>query len=65
MQVFNNIQTKTQAAQQTILVSQLTNGLLDPALPMLGPVTDGGIIVANTELDECSLGEFPRNLYGL
>ena len=82
MQVLKNVQTKTQTAQRTIFVNELTDGLLDPAVPMLGPVADGGIIVANTApgcwgvvrvtfraplkaLDECSLGDFPRNLYGL
>lgn len=34
--------------QRTVFVNELTNGLLDPAAPMLGPVADGGIIVANT-----------------
>src|SRR5690606_4618152 len=29
-------------------VNELTNGLLDPAAPMLGPVADGGVIIANT-----------------
>jgi len=36
------------AAQRTVFVTELTNGILDPALPMLGPVADGGVIVANT-----------------
>jgi formamidase len=35
-------------AQETVLVSTFTNGVLDPAKPMLGPVRDGGHIVANT-----------------
>ena len=33
---------------ETVFVNEFTNGLLDPALPMLGPVRDGGHIVANT-----------------
>ena len=33
---------------QTVFVDQLTNGILDPDQPMLGPVRDGGHIVANT-----------------
>jgi formamidase len=33
---------------ETIFVNEFTDGLLDPALPMLGPVRDGGHIVANT-----------------
>lgn len=35
-------------ARESIFVNQLTNGLLDPNDKMLGPVKDGGIIVANT-----------------
>lgn len=35
-------------SKQTLFVSELTNGLLDPEERMLGPVKDGGIIVANT-----------------
>jgi formamidase len=33
---------------QTVFVDQFTNGILDPQRPMLGPVRDGGHIVANT-----------------
>lgn len=36
------------SGQRTVFVDELTNGLLDPSLPMLGPVADGGVIVANT-----------------
>jgi len=32
---------------QTVFVGEFTNGLLDPDRPMLGPVADGGTIVAN------------------
>ncbi|WP_144932758.1 acetamidase/formamidase family protein [Paenibacillus sp. 32O-W] len=35
-------------AQETVYVSTFTDGILDPAKPMLGPVRDGGHIVANT-----------------
>ena len=35
-------------ATRTVFVSQLTNGILDPDEPMLGPVQDGGTILANT-----------------
>jgi len=35
-------------ANETVLVDQFTDGVLDPAKPMLGPVCDGGHIVANT-----------------
>ncbi|HEY8346230.1 MAG TPA: acetamidase/formamidase family protein [Symbiobacteriaceae bacterium] len=34
--------------RETVFVDQFTNGILDPAQPMLGPVRDGGHIVANT-----------------
>ncbi|HCL80505.1 MAG TPA: acetamidase [Synergistaceae bacterium] len=32
----------------TVFVNQFTDGVLDPSKPMLGPVRDGGYIVANT-----------------
>lgn len=35
-------------ACQTVYVNEFTNGVLDPAQPMLGPVKSGGHIVANT-----------------
>lgn len=35
-------------SRDTVLVDQYTDGVLDPAKPMLGPVRDGGHIVANT-----------------
>ncbi|MBQ0059906.1 MAG: acetamidase/formamidase family protein [Lachnospiraceae bacterium] len=35
-------------AVQTIYVNEFTNGILGPEVPMLGPVKDGGFIVANT-----------------
>lgn len=38
----------TCAAMRTVFVNQFTNGILDPGQPMLGPVADGGTIVANT-----------------
>lgn len=38
----------TGAARETILVDTFTDGILDPERPMLGPVRDGGHIVANT-----------------
>ncbi|WP_019122269.1 acetamidase/formamidase family protein [Brevibacillus massiliensis] len=37
-----------QAAQETVYVNTFTNGVLDPSQPMLGPVRNGGHIVANT-----------------
>jgi acetamidase/formamidase len=33
---------------ETVFVAEFTNGILDPQQPMLGPVRDGGHIVANT-----------------
>jgi acetamidase/formamidase len=39
---------ETKAAYGTVFVNQFTDGVLDPSKPMLGPVKDGGIIVANT-----------------
>jgi formamidase len=39
---------KIEAGSETVFVDQFTDGLLDPARPMLGPVKDGGHIVANT-----------------
>jgi len=38
----------TAKASRSVFVTELTNGVLDPALPMLGPVADGGVIIANT-----------------
>lgn len=35
-------------ACETLFVNTFTNGILGPDVPMLGPVKDGGIIVANT-----------------
>ncbi len=34
--------------KRTVFVNELTDGLLDPNKPMLGPVEDGGYIVANS-----------------
>ncbi len=38
----------SQLAVESLSVDTFTDGLLDPAKPMLGPVQDGGTIVANT-----------------
>jgi len=35
-------------ACETLFVNTFTNGILGPNVPMLGPVKDGGVIVANT-----------------
>jgi len=47
-QVANNRIERVDAGAETLFVNEFTDGLLDPALPMLGPVRDGGHIVANT-----------------
>lgn len=35
-------------AKRTVLVNEFTNGILGPDVPTLGPVADGGTIIANT-----------------
>jgi formamidase len=40
--------SKLTSVADEVKVDQFTNGLLDPSLPMLGPVADGGHIVADT-----------------
>lgn len=35
-------------ARRSVVVDEYTNSLLDPGEPMLGPVEDGGTIIANT-----------------
>ncbi|WP_324718042.1 acetamidase/formamidase family protein [Carboxydochorda subterranea] len=42
------IEVGERTASRTVLVSTFTNGILDPGAPMLGPVQDGGTIIANT-----------------
>src|ERR1700731_4361256 len=37
-----------ETGRETVYVDQYPDGLLDPTRPMLGPVKDGGHIVANT-----------------
>jgi len=36
------------AASRSVVVQEFTNSVLDPSQPMLGPVQDGGTIIANT-----------------
>ncbi len=51
-----NLQKETKAARpssngsghETVFVDQFVDGILDPNKPMLGPVRDGGHIIANT-----------------
>ncbi|WP_353094500.1 acetamidase/formamidase family protein [Tissierella praeacuta] len=35
-------------SKESVLVNEFTNGILDPNQEMLGPIKDGGLIVANT-----------------
>ncbi len=42
------VTTATRTARRTVFVNRFTDGLLDPAAELLGPVQDGGVIVANT-----------------
>lgn len=35
-------------SKESVLVNEFTNGVLDPNQEMLGPVKDGGLIIANT-----------------
>uniref|UniRef100_A0A7C1JPE9 Acetamidase n=1 Tax=Caldilinea aerophila TaxID=133453 RepID=A0A7C1JPE9_9CHLR len=42
------METGTTTGHETVFVNEFTNGILDPSQPMLGPVRDGGHIVANT-----------------
>jgi acetamidase/formamidase len=48
LDMLNRLQQSQTTGAQTVLVSELTNGILDPSAPMLGPVADGGTIIANT-----------------
>jgi formamidase len=43
-----NPSSRNTKPSQTVFVGEYTDGLLDPDRPMLGPVADGGTIVANT-----------------
>jgi formamidase len=47
-QIANECIEKMAAGSETVFVNEFTDGLLDPARSMLGPVSDGGHIVANT-----------------
>ena len=44
----NLAENEATVASETVLVDRFTDGVLDPTRPMLGPVRDGGSIVANT-----------------
>ncbi|HEY6839847.1 MAG TPA: acetamidase/formamidase family protein [Chthoniobacterales bacterium] len=43
-----NVADDPNRGRRTVLVSELTDGILDPVKPMLGPLIDGGTIVGNT-----------------
>ena len=47
-EVINEKNANSTSGCETVFVNEFTDGLLDPARPMLGPVRDGGHIVANT-----------------
>ncbi|MER1958764.1 MAG: acetamidase/formamidase family protein [Solibacillus sp.] len=42
------IEEPTVEAAETLFVNEFTNGILNPNEPMLGPLKDGGTIIANT-----------------
>lgn len=44
----NNKINQKSGACRTVYVTELTDGILDPERAMLGPVADGGTIIANT-----------------
>lgn len=43
-----SVKKRASKCPATVFVNQFTDGILDPGKPMLGPVRDGGHIVANT-----------------
>ena len=40
--------TPSNTARRSVVVQGFTNSVLDPSAPMLGPVENGGTIIANT-----------------
>ncbi|OSQ57044.1 acetamidase, partial [Marivita cryptomonadis] len=38
----------TPTSRRSVVVSEFTNSVLDPQAPMLGPIENGGTIIANT-----------------
>lgn len=47
-QALDDAEAAAPTGHETVFVNEYTNGILDPGRPMLGPVRDGGHIVANT-----------------
>lgn len=47
-EVVEQTQAAKRRAQETLFVNEFTNGVLDPEEMMLGPVKNGGTIIANT-----------------
>ena len=45
----------SRVGHETVFVDRFTNGILDPNQPMLGPVRDGGHIVAKTATQEADV----------
>lgn len=43
-----NVTTASSKARRSVVVQEFTNSVLDPGAPMLGPVENGGTIIANT-----------------
>jgi formamidase len=43
-----NVSAQKSSAKRTVMVSELTDGILDPEMPMLGPLKPGGTIMGNT-----------------
>ncbi|SHK13106.1 acetamidase/formamidase family protein [Rhodothermus profundi] len=48
MQVTETPKAAVTEARRTVVVNEFTDGILDPEAPMLGPVVNGGTIIANT-----------------
>ncbi|MCB0195977.1 MAG: acetamidase/formamidase family protein [Anaerolineae bacterium] len=48
LEVEGKVESTEQVGHETVFVDQFIDGVLDPNKPMLGPVRDGGHIVANT-----------------
>lgn len=47
-ELIDEFNEKNKVAAETLFVNEFTNGILDPESEMLGPIRDGGTIIANT-----------------